>query len=549
MSGFNGSGTFTISEIGVPYVSGQPILALPANNINSAIATGLSTCILKDGTQASVSANIPFNNFKLTYVGAGTAFNDAANIYNLQLSTGSLLTVTGTDTLTGNATPTLTSGYATGMTFRFFAAANNTGAVTINIDGLGAKSITRNGSSALGAGDIYTGNLITITYNGTAFVLQNAVTYDASGNVGIGTSSPSTYGKLAVQTSGGAVNGLGIYSPSTTNGAKIVLYDSYSNAGISSVPVSATTSSDLSFIAGGAEKMRLDSSGNLGLGVTPSAWATRAFDLGTYASFSSISGADISLNAYYNGGWKYKTTGAASWYSAQFGQHTWNVAPSGTAGNAITFTQAMTLDASGNLGIGTSSPNAPLSFANIVGRKIDLYYGGVGNEFALGVQSSELRIATGASPAIISFYTGGYSGTERMRLDASGNLKFNSGYGSVATAYGCRAWVNFNGNTGTIPSGSSTIRGSGNVSSVTHLADGRWAINFTTAMPDANYAPSCTAKSKGQTGTAYDGTLAVDKTATSTASILYVQYVACGTNAGYSGGMENLDYAYVAVFR
>jgi hypothetical protein len=64
---------------------------------------------------------------------------------------------------------------------------------------------------------------------------------------------------------------------------------------------------------------------------------------------------------------------------------------------------------------------------------------------------------------------GASSPTERMRIDSSGNLKFNSGYGSVATAYGCRAWVNFNG-TGTV-----AIRASGNVSSITDNGD--WALH------------------------------------------------------------------------
>tara|TARA_R110002126_G_scaffold41465_1_gene120522 strand:+ start:53 stop:544 length:492 start_codon:yes stop_codon:yes gene_type:complete len=64
----------------------------------------------------------------------------------------------------------------------------------------------------------------------------------------------------------------------------------------------------------------------------------------------------------------------------------------------------------------------------------------------------------------------------------SGNLSFNSGYGSSAVAYGCRAWVNFNG-TGTV-----AIRASGNVSSITDNGVGNYTVNFTTAMPDANYA-------------------------------------------------------------
>jgi len=72
-------------------------------------------------------------------------------------------------------------------------------------------------------------------------------------------------------------------------------------------------------------------------------------------------------------------------------------------------------------------------------------------------------------------------GAEAMRIDASANLQFNSGYGSVATAYGCRAWVNFNG-TGTV-----AIRASGNVSSITDNGTGDYTVNFTTAMPDANF--------------------------------------------------------------
>jgi hypothetical protein len=74
------------------------------------------------------------------------------------------------------------------------------------------------------------------------------------------------------------------------------------------------------------------------------------------------------------------------------------------------------------------------------------------------------------------------AGTTGVTIDTSQNLQFNSGYGSVATAYGCRAWVNFNG-TGTV-----AIRGSGNVSSITDNGVGDYTVNFTTAMPDVNYA-------------------------------------------------------------
>jgi hypothetical protein len=69
----------------------------------------------------------------------------------------------------------------------------------------------------------------------------------------------------------------------------------------------------------------------------------------------------------------------------------------------------------------------------------------------------------------------------------SGNLSFNSGYGSSAVAYGCRAWVNFNGTTNT--GGFCTIRASGNVTSVADNGTGEYTVTLTNAMPDANYAP------------------------------------------------------------
>jgi len=73
------------------------------------------------------------------------------------------------------------------------------------------------------------------------------------------------------------------------------------------------------------------------------------------------------------------------------------------------------------------------------------------------------------------------------------NMQFDSGFGSVATAYGCRAWVNFNG-TGTV-----AIRASGNVSSITDSGVGLYTVNFTTAMPDANYSINITSSSDGIT--------------------------------------------------
>ena len=82
----------------------------------------------------------------------------------------------------------------------------------------------------------------------------------------------------------------------------------------------------------------------------------------------------------------------------------------------------------------------------------------------------------------LNIVTGSGSGATAVTVDGSQNLSFNSGYGSAAVAYGCRAWVNFNG-TSTV-----AIRASGNVTSITDNGTGDYTVNFTTALVDANYS-------------------------------------------------------------
>ena len=128
------------------------------------------------------------------------------------------------------------------------------------------------------------------------------------------------------------------------------------------------------------------------------------------------------------------------------------------------------------VGIGTASPSSALHVEGGTGSTIR-NIASSGSSWFLGSNTSSYILHNISNTPMV-FTT---NGTAQMRLQSSGDLQFNSGFGSVATAYGCRAWVNFQG-------GNGTVNGSGNVSSVTDDGTGRYSVNFTTSMSDANYS-------------------------------------------------------------
>lgn len=202
---YNGSGTFTLVA-GNPVVTGTTISSTVHNNTMADIANnGLTNALTKDGQQTP-TANLPMGGFRHTGVANGVARNDYAALGQVQDSpTQTLSAVAGTDTITASLTPNITA-YSQGQTFRFVPAGNNTGSsVTININSVGAKNITKNGTLALAPGDLVGGMATEIYYDGTQFQLLTAPgsqnltgSYSVRGLVGANnTGTPNTKFDLA----------------------------------------------------------------------------------------------------------------------------------------------------------------------------------------------------------------------------------------------------------------------------------------------------------------------------------------------------------------
>jgi len=246
---YNGSGTFLINSAGQPVVPGTTITTTAFNALTADLASGLTTAMTKDG-QTVPTANIPMGGFKLTGLGAGTSATDAAQFGQLQNApVATLITVAGADTITGTLVQTLTA-YATGQQFSFVAAGTNTTAVTLNIDGLGAKAVTRTGAVALAAGALVSGQMAIVEYDGTRFQLINANAFTnltVSGALTVGTTLAVT--GVATLTAQPILSSLTASLPVFSDASKGLVSNAMTGTGSVMMSASPTTTGTLTAAA------------------------------------------------------------------------------------------------------------------------------------------------------------------------------------------------------------------------------------------------------------------------------------------------------------
>ena len=246
---YNGSGTFLINSAGQPVVPGTTITTTAFNALTADLASGLTTAMTKDG-QTVPTANIPMGGFKLTGLGAGTSATDAAQFGQLQNApVATLITVSGADTITGTLVQTLTA-YATGQQFSFVAAGTNTTAVTLNIDGLGAKAVTRTGAVALAAGALVSGQMAIVEYDGTRFQLINANAFTnltVSGALTVGTTLAVT--GVATLTAQPILSSLTASLPVFSDASKGLVSNTMTGTGSVMMSASPTTTGTLTAAA------------------------------------------------------------------------------------------------------------------------------------------------------------------------------------------------------------------------------------------------------------------------------------------------------------
>lgn len=339
----NGSGAYALPN--GPFVPSTVISSTTMNQNFNDIGTAITQSISNDG-QTTPVANLPMATFRHTNVGNAVARNDYAAAGQVQDSSLQWLTsVAGTNTITASITPSPTA-YTAGQTFRFTAANANTGATTLNINGLGAKSIFKRGTLAIAAGDIAAGGVYEVVYDGTNFQLANA-------------SFPSG-ALINVQV----LTASGNYTP--TAGTNRIVFEIAGGGGAGGGRA-ATAAGQISMGGGGGAGGRCVSSSNSGF--SGSAFTIGAGGVAVSGAAGGNGGNSTFLGVTAGGGAGGVTSGPAA---APFGNT--NTATGGTASGANILN---TPGDPGTIGFGMSNTNPLAVFSGGGGNSL---YGGGGRQ-------------------------------------------------------------------------------------------------------------------------------------------------------------------------
>jgi hypothetical protein len=394
------SGSVTLAA---PAVSGTTVLTLPTTTGTLVVTGGAQTIEFADGTVSAPSiTNSGDTNTGIFFPAADTIAFTEGGVESMRITSAGNLGV-GTDA------PTVRLDVRSGTGVMFNVQESTSGdSRRIRFSNSGTvntiESTTGSGSTQL------------------AFAVDGTerMRIDSSGNVGINTTTPTLFTGYKTLSINGSTNGGVLELKNADVSTGLIFCDSQL------LTIRGQTSTPIVFQTNGAnERMRIDSSGNVGIGVTPSAWGSGPQAIqnssGAIWQFGS-SNFYVGQNYYFNGTNRiYTTTAEATEYQQGAGTHRWFTAPSGTAGTTATFSERMRIDSSGNLLVGVTSGNGKVRIKQSAdSHNNTLVIENFGNtntwSFLVGSDNNLYLGYNGTSKGNFNNSTGAYTSTSDLRL-------------------------------------------------------------------------------------------------------------------------------------